>query len=91
MDVLFLLLVDWTGRAVRADKSGSIPTEVVAILHRFSINDAAWVDAECQFEGRFGHAIGAELALRRFMHNLNSHWLRGKRSIQQLYRQIQAA
>ena len=38
-----------------------------------------------------GYAIGAELALKRYTYNLNRHWLRGKRPIQQLYQQVQAA
>jgi len=82
-------LIDWTGRVVRNDKQGAIPKQVQTLLNRLSINEEYWIDAVCQFEQRFGIAIGAEAALKRYSHNLTTHWLRGKRSIANLYRHTQ--
>jgi len=85
----YFTLIEWTGRAVRADKKGAIPQHVQTLLHRLTINEEAWVDAVCQFEQRFGIAIGAAAALKLFSHNLATQWLRGKRTIHNLYRQTQ--
>jgi len=87
----YLDLIDWTGRTLRSDKRGAIPAKARTILERFSINDEAWMESVTQFETRFGYAIGADRALRHYTHNLSTHWLRGQRAIQQLYRQTEAA
>ncbi|MET0054806.1 MAG: hypothetical protein ABW108_08340, partial [Candidatus Thiodiazotropha sp. 6PLUC10] len=36
-------LVDWTGRAIRDDKKGSVPEELVPILERLELNPNSWV------------------------------------------------
>jgi len=87
----YLDLIDWTGRVLRSDKRGAIPPKARSILECFSINDEAWLESVTQFEYRFGYAIGAERALKHYTHNLSTHWLRGQRAIQQLYRQTEAA
>jgi len=81
----YLDLIDWTGRSVRYNKKGAIPRNVKTLFQRLSINDEAWIEAVTQFERQFGIAIGAEVALTRYGHNLTSRWLRGKRSLQKLY------
>jgi len=87
----YLDLIDWTSRIVRSDKRGAIPPKAKTILERFSINDDAWLESVSHFEYRFGYAIGADRALKHYRHNLTTHWLRGQRAIQQLYRQTEAA
>jgi len=84
-------LIDWTARILRTDKHGAIPAKARSILASLSINDEAWIESVSQFEYRFGYAIGAERALKHYIHNLSTHWLRGQRTIQQLYRQTEAA
>jgi len=87
----YLDLINWTGRIIKAGKRGAIPAKARIILERFSINDEAWVESVSQFEYRFGYAIGADRALTHYKHNLSTHWLRGQRAIQQLYRKTEAA
>jgi hypothetical protein len=36
----YLKLLDWTGRQLRADKSGLIPSDLAPILERLKISDA---------------------------------------------------
>jgi len=84
-------LIDWTGRVVKAGKRGTISPRAKSILKRFSIIEDAWVDSVRQFEYRFCYAIGADKALTHYRHNLSTHWLRGQRAIQLLYRQTEAA
>jgi len=87
----YLTLIDWTGRILRSDKRGAIPAKARSILERFSINDEAWVESVSQFECRFGYAVGKDRTLKHYTHNLSTHWLRGQRAIQRLYRQTDAA
>jgi hypothetical protein len=35
----YLRLLDWTGRQLRRDKRGAIPSHVTPILHRLKITD----------------------------------------------------
>ena len=40
----YLKLVDWTGRQLRKDKKGKIPTECLPILERLSCSEETWLD-----------------------------------------------
>ena len=46
----YLELVDWTGRAVREDKRGSIPADLPPILDRLNIPLNRWLSSVTQFE-----------------------------------------
>ena len=46
----YLELVDWTGRAVRVDKRGSIPADLPPILKRLNIPLNRWLSSATQFE-----------------------------------------
>jgi hypothetical protein len=39
----YLRLVDWTGRAIREDEKGAIPSEFAPMLERIGLNPDAWV------------------------------------------------
>ncbi|MCU7807232.1 MAG: hypothetical protein KZQ73_05105 [Candidatus Thiodiazotropha sp. (ex Semelilucina semeliformis)] len=41
----YLELIDWAGRAIRADKSGAIPAQLAPILERLNINPEAWLNS----------------------------------------------
>ena len=45
----YLALVDWTGRAIRHDKKGSIPDNVAPILMDLGIEKTQWVTGVQQF------------------------------------------
>ena len=66
----YLELVDWTGRQIREDKVGSIPTEAKPILQRLSISPEHWVYLCTHFESRFKGLVGSihslENACRQF-------------------------
>ena len=40
----YLELLDWTGRQVRSDKRGSIPSDLAPILERLQVSTNCWVD-----------------------------------------------
>ena len=54
----YLTLLDWTGRQVRKDKKGSIPSNLSPILQRLRINADNWLETISEFESRFTHVAG---------------------------------
>ena len=40
----YLVLVDWTGREVRGDKSGAIPSEVKPVLDKLNFSPDDWLE-----------------------------------------------
>jgi REP element-mobilizing transposase RayT len=81
----YLELVDWTGRTVRADKRGSIRTDLPAILQRLGIDAQAWQLAMRPRGNVFGRAIGSLNYLRLHARTLGQTWVRGLRKAEQLY------
>jgi len=60
----YLELVDWTGRILREDKRGAIPTEADKILTRLGIDDSQWLTMAESFEDCFSTFAGSEQSLR---------------------------
>ena len=60
----YLELVDWTGRILRDDKRGSIPTDCPPILERLQIEPKHWLYMAQGFESRFKGFVGTALRLR---------------------------
>ena len=46
-------LVNWTGRAIRDDKRGSISATALQILQRLDTSPGHWLDIAANFESRF--------------------------------------
>jgi REP element-mobilizing transposase RayT len=82
----YFALVDWTGRAVRSDKQGSIPARIKPILHKLNIIEDNWVDNTRNFGKRFGRALGRIEKLREFALQINQNWLHGHAQAMAFYR-----
>lgn len=54
----YLQLVDWTGRQIRRDKVGRIPSECAAILERLECSAETWLDFVRNFRKRFRSEAG---------------------------------
>lgn len=54
----YLELLDWTGRAIRTDKTGAIPAELAPILERLRIRSESWVELVENFDQWFGRVAG---------------------------------
>lgn len=67
----YLELVDATGRIIRDDKRGYIPTESTKILERLGINEDQWLTMTQQFEQCFSTFAGGEQRLRYACETLN--------------------
>jgi len=81
----YLALVDWTGRAIREDKRGSIPEDLPPILDRLGIDPHHWVKQMHRKRDHFGRALGRAHALGVHARNVGQQWIRGMRLSQQLY------
>ena len=72
-----LVLLDWTGRQVVADKPGRIPAELPPILERLQIEVDHWVELVKQFGRRFRRVAGSVRAIYDEAARAGRCWLQG--------------
>jgi hypothetical protein len=60
---LFVMLLDWTGRELRADKRGAIPDHLAPIVERLGLNRSNWVETVRGFGRLFKQAAGRSSSL----------------------------
>jgi len=72
-----LQLLDWTGRAVRADKRGAVPADLRPILERLQVNADAWVDTVDRFGRMFRRAVGRVSSLAALAAHRGKCWFQG--------------
>ncbi len=63
----YFSLVDLTGRAIIANKSGHIPEELLPILNRLNLNSDTWLDELNQFKTKGHTAVGTVQQLKDFV------------------------
>lgn len=73
----YFALVDWTGRAVRADKQGAIPPYAQPILLKLGVEPGNWVDSTRYFGQAFGKVLGPIDRIREFANRIDQKWLAG--------------
>jgi hypothetical protein len=61
----YLELLDWTGRQIRADKSGAIPPDLCPILQRLNLSGEGWLKLVHDFRRKFRRAAGTPASLAR--------------------------
>lgn len=71
----YLQLVDATGRGIAEGKSGHIPTDLPAILHRLAIDSEAWMRSMERPRSLLGTALGSAEALAREALRRGRNWL----------------
>ena len=82
----YLALVEWTGHALRADKRGALPREMVPLLGKLDLDVAAWVETVREF-GRIYHRVaGREERLRARARAHGQRWVAGVKSGRGVYR-----
>ena len=75
----YLELVDWSGRQLRSDKRGSIPSHLAPILERLGIDvDFLLIGAE-SFGEIFAHFAGRPSTLRAQAEKAGRKWVQGVR------------
>ena len=73
----YLELVDWTGRAIRADKRGYIPENIPPILTRLGVEAESWIETVRHFRRHFYDFVGPGDILAQHGRTLGRRWLRG--------------
>ena len=73
----YLELVDWTGRALHADKRGAIPKDAPAILTRIAVRPTQWLCQVPATESGYWRAIGRAEAIACLAQQLGRRWLCG--------------
>jgi hypothetical protein len=62
----YAMLLDWTGRELRADKRGAIPDHLAPIVERLGLNRSNWVQTVRGFGRLFKQAAGRSSSLVRY-------------------------
>ena len=74
----YVMLLDWTGRELRADKRGAIPDHLAPIVDRLGINRSNWVDTVRGFGRIFKQAAGRSGSLVDAAARRSRRWFQGK-------------
>jgi REP element-mobilizing transposase RayT len=78
----YLELVDWTGRAVRDDKRGSIPKELEPILDSLGFDEESWLTGFKLFGQPLFQAVGPADQMRQAAQTNQRSWYRGTSACQ---------
>jgi hypothetical protein len=73
----YLQLVDWTGRQVRRDNRGAIPSDLAPILDRLQLSQETWVETVQHFGRWFHRAAGSPASLAKEAERRGVSWLGG--------------
>jgi hypothetical protein len=74
----YAMLLDWTGRELRADKRGAIPDHLAPIMDRLGLNRSNWVDTVRGFGRLFKQAAGRPSSLVDAAARRSRRWFQGK-------------
>ncbi|MCL6269331.1 transposase [Sansalvadorimonas sp. 2012CJ34-2] len=81
----YMELVDWSGRAIRDDKRGSIPASVPPILSRLDINPDEWLYTLRPSGFGFIRAVGRVENLLSYARKLGQQWVHGLKASDRLF------
>ena len=74
----YVMLLDWTGRQLRADKRGAIPDHLACVLDRLRLNRSNWVETVRGFGRLFKQAAGRSTSLADAAARCSRRWFQGK-------------
>ena len=74
----YVMLLDWTGRQLCADKRGAIPDHLACILDRLGLNRSNWVETVRGFGRLFKQAAGRSSSLVDAAARRSRCWFQGK-------------
>ncbi len=75
---LAVMLLDWTGRELRADKREAIPDHLAPIVERPGLNRSNWVETVRGFGRLFKQAAGRPSSLVDAAARRSRRWFQGK-------------
>ena len=82
----YIALVDWTGRAIRTDKRGSIPKNLAPIFERINMSSDDWLTAVKNASHAYGLAKGPIARLKEYAERIGRQWIRGQSYCKVFYR-----
>jgi hypothetical protein len=82
----YFRLVDWIGRAIRDDKKGSIPEDLLPILERLKLNPDTWLTSIKQYKKDYFTAVGAIDRIKAYAESLGKRWFQGQSAAISNYR-----
>jgi hypothetical protein len=82
----YLELVDWTGRSIRDDKAGFIPSSEPKILNKLGFTADIWMKSVGQFSDHFYSHIGSEDQLKAVCGKTEIKWLAGTKICRSIYK-----
>jgi hypothetical protein len=82
----YLELTDWAGRAIREDKSGSIPSNLAPILERLNIDPEAWLDSVKNYSKNYNTVIGRKEKVKQYGQAIGRKWFCSSGVSLQIYR-----
>ncbi len=71
----YMELVDWTGRAVRDDKRGTIDHSLPPILRRLGLEASDWLVFATEVESLFGNWVGSPSQFTAVSDNVGQRWI----------------
>lgn len=80
-----LQLLEWTGRNLRHDKRGTIPSHVAPSLQRLKITDDGWLKLVKDFRRLFHRAAGSPATITNEATRWGHHWLKGIRQSRAMF------
>jgi REP element-mobilizing transposase RayT len=84
----YLQLVDTTGRILREDKRGAIPSYLSPILERLHLSTKGWFEMVNNIEEGFSHAIGHENMLMEFGSRYTQRTPKGVKAAKRYYLKV---
>jgi hypothetical protein len=73
----YAMLLDWTGRQLRADKREAIPDHLTPIMERLALNRSNWVETVRGFGRLFKQAAGRQSSLIDAAARRSRRWFQG--------------
>ena len=81
----YIELVEWTGLAVRKDKSGSIDSNLPSIFTRLGLEPSDWITFSTEIESQFGNWVGSPLQFADASNNVGQRWICVSEGSQRFY------
>jgi hypothetical protein len=81
----YVMLLDWTGRELRADKRGAIPDHLAPVMDRLGLNRSNWLETVRGFGRLFKQAAGRSSSLVDAAARRSRRWFQGKAAAQMAF------
>lgn len=65
----YIELVDWTGRMIRENKRGAVPSHLPHIMKRIGVDPKHWLYLATKFDSRFKTIVGTAYTIRQKLDN----------------------